>query len=246
MYSINRLEISNFKLIADKKTIDFSKCDLVVLDGPNGFGKTTIFDAVELILTGKINRIKNTADKRIGYSDILLVKNPDLDTEIKIEFSDEKNSFTNNIEYKRFYLNTLFTYQIGGQTYDGNYTSFLNLAPTGAALHKDMLNAWTKPGDVTSVNKLSTNNTTQNMAASSRWLVDSDYLSLRNVTFGYNFEKAAIEKLGLTNLKLYISGENIVAWTKKQGLEPVQSFNGTTTYRYTPSRTVSVGLNVQF
>lgn len=159
---------------------------------------------------------------------------------------DLYGSFTNNIEYKRFYLNTLFTYQIGGQTYDGNYTSFLSLAPTGAALHKDMLNAWTKPGDVTSVNKLSTNNTTQNMAASSRWLVDSDYLSLRNVTFGYNFEKAVIEKLGLTNLKLYISGENIVAWTKKQGLEPVQSFNGTTTYRYTPSRTVSVGLNVQF
>ena len=90
---ISRIGIKNFKHI-EELFLDFSSKDLIVLDGPNGFGKTTIFDAVELILTGKINRIKNTADKRIGYSDILLVKNPDLDTEIKIEFSDEKNSFT--------------------------------------------------------------------------------------------------------------------------------------------------------
>lgn len=159
---------------------------------------------------------------------------------------DLYGSFTSNLEVKGFYLNTLFTYQIGGKTYDNNYTGFVSLSPNGAALHKDMLNAWTKPGDVTNVNKLSTNNTTQNLAASSRWLVDSDYLALRTVTFGYSFKKSMIEHLGLSSLKMYISGENIAAWTAKQGLEPVQSFNGTTTYRYLPSRTVSVGLNVQF
>ncbi|MGV0941870.1 SusC/RagA family TonB-linked outer membrane protein [Empedobacter sp. ULE_I140] len=159
---------------------------------------------------------------------------------------DLYGSFTTNLEVKGFYLNALFTYQIGGKTYDGNYTGFVSLNPNGTALHKDMLNAWTKPGDVTSVNKFSTNNTTQNLAASSRWLVDSDYLAFRTLTFGYNFKKSMIESLGLSSLKMYISGENIAAWTARTGLEAVQSFNGTTTYRYLPSRTVSVGLNVQF
>lgn len=55
MYSINRLEINNFKLIEDKKIINFSKCDLVVLDGPNGYGKTSIFDAIEILVKGSRN-----------------------------------------------------------------------------------------------------------------------------------------------------------------------------------------------
>ena len=55
MYSINRLEINNFKLIDSKKIIDFSKSDLIVLDGPNGYGKTTIFDAIEILIKGNRN-----------------------------------------------------------------------------------------------------------------------------------------------------------------------------------------------
>lgn len=155
-------------------------------------------------------------------------------------------SFSNNFSYKGFFLNTMFTYQIGGQTYDSNYANFVTTNPEGAALHRDVLNAWQNPGDVTNMNAMSTNNTTQNLAQSSRWLVDSDYVTFRSATFGYTFKKDQIEKIGAKSLKIYVSGENIYSWTARKGLEPVQSFNGTTSYRYTPSRTVSVGLNVQF
>lgn len=55
MYFINRLEINNFKLIDSKKVIDFSKSDLIVLDGPNGYGKTTIFDTIEILVKGNRN-----------------------------------------------------------------------------------------------------------------------------------------------------------------------------------------------
>ncbi|WP_397548084.1 AAA family ATPase [Rossellomorea yichunensis] len=44
---INRLYIENFKTI-DKAVISFENQDITVLDGPNGFGKTTIFDSIEL------------------------------------------------------------------------------------------------------------------------------------------------------------------------------------------------------
>ncbi|MFV0173390.1 SusC/RagA family TonB-linked outer membrane protein [Empedobacter falsenii] len=159
---------------------------------------------------------------------------------------DVYGSFSNNFSYKGFFLNTLFTYQIGGQTYDGNYANLIDTAPDGGAIHTDMLNAWSTPGQVTNIPKLSTNNVSQNLAASSRWLVDSDYLAFRSATFGYSFKKDQIDRFGLSSLKLFLSGENLVSWTARKGLEPVQSFNGTTSYRYTPSRIVSVGLNVQF
>lgn len=56
---IVKLSISNYKGIENEQIIDFSNRDLIIFDGPNGFGKTTIFDAIELCLRGKICRIQN-------------------------------------------------------------------------------------------------------------------------------------------------------------------------------------------
>lgn len=89
---IGRIQIQNFKHI-ENLILDFSNKELVVLDGPNGFGKTTVFDAIELVLTGKISRIKNTADGRYGYSDVLFSNKSDSDTEIKVEFVGDDDKF---------------------------------------------------------------------------------------------------------------------------------------------------------
>ncbi|WP_415717015.1 AAA family ATPase [Maridesulfovibrio sp.] len=64
---ISRIEIENFKLF-DKVPVDFEDARLNVLDGPNGYGKTSFFDAVELLFTGSLSRYKRLAsgvvDKR--------------------------------------------------------------------------------------------------------------------------------------------------------------------------------------
>jgi hypothetical protein len=54
-----------------------------------------------------------------------------------------------------------------------------------------------------------------NSAASSRWLVDSDYLSLRQVSLSYNLPKELISKL-IDAAKLYVNGENLKLWAKKE------------------------------
>ena len=159
---------------------------------------------------------------------------------------DLYGSITNEFKYKNLSLSTLFTYQIGGKVYDQNYASLMTSYPQGQGLHVDLLNAWKKPGDITDVPILSSQNYTAAAAQSSRWLEDADYFMLKNATLGYTFSKTQIENLGLSNLKLFISGENLFSFTAKKGLEPVQSFNGTTTYRYTPSRIVSFGVNLTF
>ncbi|QPF26521.1 AAA family ATPase [Klebsiella sp. BDA134-6] len=52
---IKRLEVRNFKVF-EKLELKIESEHLVVLDGPNGFGKSSFFDALELLLTGKIRR----------------------------------------------------------------------------------------------------------------------------------------------------------------------------------------------
>ena len=91
-YKIRKIYIENFKHI-DNVLFDFTDKDLIVLDGPNGFGKTTIFDVIELVLCGKVSRVTNTNDGRYGYKDFLFSSNNNMDSIIKIEFYNEKTIY---------------------------------------------------------------------------------------------------------------------------------------------------------
>ncbi|MDG5789616.1 AAA family ATPase [Evansella sp. AB-P1] len=85
-YNISEIHIENFKSI-DSLRLSFENNDLIVLDGPNGFGKTTIFDAIELVLTGCIRRIVNIkiVDGNKGYDDYLFAKDQERPIIIKIK-----------------------------------------------------------------------------------------------------------------------------------------------------------------
>ena len=55
-YTFKSLCIRNFKYITNNKPLkfDFMNSNIVILDGQNGYGKTTLFDAIEVLVTGKI------------------------------------------------------------------------------------------------------------------------------------------------------------------------------------------------
>ena len=60
MIKIKKIYLQNFKGIKSTSTFDFdsSSLNVNVLSGPNGFGKTTIFEVIELCLTGEFNRVE--------------------------------------------------------------------------------------------------------------------------------------------------------------------------------------------
>ena len=64
---IKKIFLYNFKNFRKKTIIDFSD-NITFLVGPNGFGKTTIFDAIELGLTGNISRINKVTRENIIYN----------------------------------------------------------------------------------------------------------------------------------------------------------------------------------
>lgn len=86
MLKLGRMRIDNFKSFVEPVYFDFSGADLVLFDGPNGFGKTTIFDAIELCFTGEISRIKNTDDKTKSYH--ILKGDNSKPTSVKLEILD--------------------------------------------------------------------------------------------------------------------------------------------------------------
>ncbi|WP_147589462.1 AAA family ATPase [Clostridium paraputrificum] len=93
-YLINRIYIENFKFI-NSADICFNQSNLVILDGPNGYGKTTIFDIIELAITGKISRIdSNQTNTQAGCQDILYLKDQNKNAIVKVEFISDTDKFT--------------------------------------------------------------------------------------------------------------------------------------------------------
>lgn len=156
-------------------------------------------------------------------------------------------SFGNTFKYNGIQLDIMFSYQIGGKMYDSNYAALMHSGNNyGSALSTDILNRWQKPGDITDVPRLDINRNTQSSAASDRWLVGSDYLALRQINLSYKLPSDLISKLAIDNATVYVNGENLLLFTKRQGLDPTQTFNGTTQNRYIPSRVITLGFNLNF
>ena len=87
----------------------------------------------------------------------------------------------------------------------------------------------------------------------SRWVEDGSYARLKNVTFGYNLPHELVNRIHLTNLRLYVSGTNLITLTKYTGNDPeVSSYTGNDAQlgsdfnNYPQSRTLNIGLNVSF
>jgi len=90
---IKRIYLENYKLFTSK-SIEFEE-HLSVFDGPNGYGKTSIFDAIELLITGSIRRIKDSAILgTTAYSSNFLAKENTKDVLIKGEFINRRLSKT--------------------------------------------------------------------------------------------------------------------------------------------------------
>ncbi|MDR4952926.1 SusC/RagA family TonB-linked outer membrane protein [Chryseobacterium sp. ES2] len=155
-------------------------------------------------------------------------------------------SFGTTITYKQWSLSAMFTYQLGGKTYDSNYAALMSSYSQGGALSTDILDRWTTPGQITDVPALNSSTYTSSNAASSRWLVSSDFLTFRQATLSYSFTPETLSQLGVSGLRILVSGENLWSKTARKGLEPAQAFNGTASNRYTPARVVTIGFNVSF
>ena len=158
--------------------------------------------------------------------------------------------FGTTLVWKGLDMSLNFEYQLGGKIYDSQYAGLMtnptSTSDAGQTYHKDILNAWTP------------NNTASNIPrwqygdeyaayGSDRFLTSASYLNFQSFTLGYSLPKSLTTPLGISKIRVYASGENLVLWSKRKGLDPRQSFSSVTSINsYAPVRTISGGLQVTF
>lgn len=77
------------------------------------------------------------------------------------------------------------------------------------------------------------------------WIVNGNFLSLRNVEIGYSLPKKLIAKANLTKCRLYFSGYNLYTWdSMPDGLDPEKPMSYC--WWYPKTRTFTFGINVGF
>jgi TonB-linked SusC/RagA family outer membrane protein len=160
---------------------------------------------------------------------------------------DLLGSVANSLSYKGFTLDFLVTFGIGGSFLDNGYSAMMHSGNFGSSYHPDILRAWRQPGDITDVPRLEAGNPNLVRTQSDRFLTDASFWSLKNVNLGYNFDREITESLGLSALRISLSGENLYLKSKRDGLDPQYNLAGTPAGNdFNPARIISFGVNVSF
>ncbi|MDE6716047.1 MAG: SusC/RagA family TonB-linked outer membrane protein, partial [Muribaculaceae bacterium] len=162
-------------------------------------------------------------------------------------------SLSGDFNYKNFYLNLLFqgvthcdymlegndqyAYTSGSQ-YTGNFFMGGNSAKYVAE------NSWTPENPNAKYPRLTTNTGGINILYSDYWMMNGEYLRLKNLTLGYNVPSKALSKTPFSAVNVYISGTNVFTLSHFKYIDPETpsaSFN-----LYPQQQTWSLGLNVSF
>ena len=154
--------------------------------------------------------------------------------------------FQSDLTWRDLSLSMAFAYSIGNKIYNRDKASLMGVSgANGSTMSKDLLNRWTPENTQTDVPRLEYDQTSYFTSASTRWLVDGSYLRLKTVTLNYNLPKKWIQPAMLKDVSIYVQGENLLTFSKQQGLDPEQALGGVTYWRYPAMKTLSFGINVK-
>ncbi len=108
--------------------------------------------------------------------------------------------------------------------------------------YRDILNRWTPENPNTTFPRVSVDDRNGNRRASTRWLYDGSYLRVRNVTLGYDF-KHLIPSEAVGSLRAYVTGQNLLTFTRYPGLDPEIQANTNDTRGLGLSSDLAVGID---
>ena len=92
-------------------------------------------------------------------------------------------------------------------------------------------------------------NTGKNQQTQTRYLQNAAYARLKNLQIGYTIPKAVVSRLGITNVRIYVSGENLYTITKMIDIfdpETVALSGWNDGKTYPLAKVYSAGININF
>ena len=159
---------------------------------------------------------------------------------------------SNSFAYKNFDLNVVVSGQVGNKLMNTNYQNLHNIDGI-FNVTKDMQNRWRSEADPGNgkVPRTLSNTTELYRLTNSTWVFSGDYLTIRNITLGYNIPQRALRYI--KGVRVYASAQNAFIFTKYPGQNPEvndskdnQTNAGTDNGSYPIPRTLLIGASINF
>lgn len=151
----------------------------------------------------------------------------------------------NTFSYKAFDLSFLFRFSGGNSIY--NYARHELLSQDFRNNSKEIMGRWqspSNPGDGMTP-KLTTSDNRANPDYSSRYVEKGDFISLDNITLGYNLTDSMLNSSSIKSLRVYISGQNLFNITDYKGLDPdAVTYWGVDNFSTPRNRIFALGMNL--
>ena len=81
-----------------------------------------------------------------------------------------------------------------------------------------------------------------NTRTQTRYMQDASYIRLKQITLGYTLPKEVLSNIGLQNLRLFITGQNLCEWTKL-----IKSYDPELlSQNYPINRVITIGVQARF
>lgn len=176
-------------------------------------------------------------------------------------FPDFIFGWNNRVSYKNFELNFLIQGTKGNDIFN---MGRIRMENPGEGTSTALLKRWTPENQNTDVPAFIEAKTREEAGLTSkvaiggdqrvgRWVEDGSYVRLKNITLSYNLPNSVISKIGLSTVRAFITGTNLITLTKYTGYDPeVSSYNandaqiGVDFSNYPQAKIVNFGLNVSF
>ena len=146
------------------------------------------------------------------------------------------------IAFKGFDFSVLFQGTKNSTTYNSGYTYWEFVNKIGNVLEHH-LSRWT-PGSGQSAGypRLTLSNT-NNFVTSSYWVQDNSFVRLKFMELGYTFPIKSIGKIGMSGIRVFVNGNNVLLWDDVKQKDPEIQDNGIS---YPLLRTFSLGISAKF
>ena len=157
---------------------------------------------------------------------------------------DVYGSIGTDLSWKGLSLSVLTTYSIGGKIYDTLYQSSMDMWYISSTWNKHMMRRWQQPGDITDVPRVEINGTYASYL--DRSLINASYFAIKNITLAYQLPQNWMNKLHISGARIFGSVDNLALFTHLNGMDPQYNFAGSTAYEYSPNKTYTLGIELNF
>jgi len=173
---------------------------------------------------------------------------PGLDATVLLDLAPKfYGGFQNSISYKGFQLDFLFSFvkQIGQNSEFGVAAFAPGYGQGQGNQLASLLDRWKKPGDISTIQRFTTNNSDVTQAfyrvseSDGAW-TNASYLRLKNVSLSWQLPASWSKRAHLQRCSLFAQGQNLLTFTSYKGLDPESQSSLT----LPPLRVITIGLKV--